>query len=476
MKTYGITLGLWMAALVGGPMFAAPPVEAELQSPQPSILKTNGGWCWFQDERAIVTGDQLIFGSVAGTDSEGSARGDVEATSIHLRTGARETFKLHPKFQSDDHDVPAFLVIPDGRILATYQSHGGHGGVKGTDLMRWRRTLAPRDISAWSEEQTVSVGAGVSYSNPFQLPDEDDRIYLFHRGVGFNPNYLISDDNGASFEYGGRLLTWPRPVGEPKFTGIDGGRPYVKYAQKGGDTVHVITTEDHPRAFDNGIYHGFIRNGQWHASDGTALGPLSATKETEMKPTDLTPVFKGDADHVAWMCDLAIDEKGHPRILFSVQHGGAAYRGKRTGEKGGQDHRYYYARWDGATWRVQEIAYAGRRLYPGEDDYTGLGAIDPQDTAVVYISTDAHPETGEPLISDKDGERHWEIFRGRMTDVSGEWTWTAVTRDSTADNLRPIVPNWEEANGRIILLWLRGEYRRYTDYDLDVLGILPETP
>jgi hypothetical protein len=48
-----------------------------------------------------------------------------------------------------------------------------------------------------------------------------------------------------------------------------------------------------------------------------------------------------------------------------------------------------------------------------------------------------------------------------------------VTRDSTADNLRPIVPIWRAANDRTILLWLRGTYRKYTDYDLDVVGLLP---
>jgi len=40
-------------------------------------------------------------------------------------------------------------------------------------------------------------------------------------------------------------------------------------------------------------------------------------------------------------------------------------------------------------------------------------------------------------------------------------------------HLRPIVPR---AEGREpILLWLRGTYRTYTDYDLEVVGLLPPT-
>jgi hypothetical protein len=46
----------------------------------------------------------------------------------------------------------------------------------------------------------------------------------------------------------------------------------------------------------------------------------------------------------------------------------------------------------------------------------------------------------------------------------------AVTRDSSADNLRPIVPRTEDRAE--LLLWLRGSYRSYTDYGQEVVGML----
>ncbi len=441
--------------------------------PAPTVLKTNGGWCWFQDERAIVVRDTLVFGSVAGTTRAGGDAGDVDVTSVDLRSGRARSTTLHPKFQSDDHDTPAFLALPDGRVLATYQSHGSGKGVNGLDLMRWRRTARPYDFTEWTPEQTLPVGAGVSYSNLFRLGAEGGRIYNFHRGVGFNPNYLVSTDDGATFTYGGRLLRWPRPVGEPFATGIDGGRPYMKYAQAGADTVHIVATDDHPRAYDNSIYHAFLRGGKLHHSDGRVIAPLSTTQETTLAPRNLTTVFQADADHVAWMCDVHIDLAGHPRIVFSVQRDGAKGRGVRDVKIDGQDHRYYHARWDGAKWRVNEIAYAGTRLYAGEDDYTGLAAIDPQHPSTVYISTNADPKTGAPLVSTADQKRHWEIYRGTTTDDGATFTWIPVTQNSTTDNLRPIVPIWTAARDRTILLWLRGIYRRYQDYDLDVVALLP---
>ncbi len=436
---------------------------------------TNGGWCWFQDERAIVTGGKLVFGSIAGCNRAGFAAGDVTVTSYDLRTGHHETSTLHARFQTDDHDVPALLALPDGRILATYQSHGQTKDLVGPDLMRWRRTLRPHDSAAWTPEQTLPVGASVSYSNPFRLAAEGGRILLFHRGIGFNPNYLVSTDDGATFRYGGRLLSWPRqPMDDPGFTGISGGRPYLKYAQEGDGTIHFVATDDHPRSYDNSIYHAFIRGGQLHHSDGRVIGPLSRTRETPTRPKDLTCVYPGDRDHVAWMCDLHLDRDGRPRVVFSVQRGGGAGRGNPRAVDDGMDLRYHYARWDGTAWQVNEIAHAGTRLYAGEDDYAGLAAIDPQHPDTLFISTNAEPATGAPLVSRTDGRRHWEIFRGASPDHGRTFAWTAVTRDSTADNLRPIIPLWPEAGERRIVLWLRGTYRKYTDFDLEVVGLLPE--
>jgi hypothetical protein len=43
------------------------------------------------------------------------------------------------------------------------------------------------------------------------------------------------------------------------------------------------------------------------------------------------------------------------------------------------------------------------------------------------------------------------------------------------DNLRPVVPVWPDA-GQVAVVWTRGQYRTYTDYDLEMAGlILPRT-
>ncbi|MBN1611657.1 MAG: hypothetical protein JW940_33790, partial [Polyangiaceae bacterium] len=166
---------------------------------------------------------------------------------------------------------------------------------------------------------------------------------------------------------------------------------------------------------------------------------------------------------VAWGVDVALDTEGRPVVVFSVQVGGAGL----PPAEGGDDLRYWYARWDGSTWAAHQMAFAGTCLYEGEDDYAGLAAIDPSDTNVVLISTNADPETGEPLVSRADHCRHFEIYEGRTQDAGTSWTWERITRDSTVDNLRPVIP---KSDGARILLWLRGDYPSFVDYDLEVVA------
>lgn len=408
-------------------------------------LNDNGAWSWFMDERAIVDGGRLVVGSVRAVEDFRSGRsdpnwGNVEVAVYDLETGQAQKVVLHKHFEQDDHDGPAFLRLPDGRYLAIYTKHG-------VELTIYVRHSAPHDPLSWGDPYVFRSpgsagrfgGDSVTYSNPFRF--SSGVIYNFYRGVGHDPNYMVSSDDGESWTYGGRMMV-----------GRDGYSPYLKYVQD-GDTIHFVTTEDHPRNFDNSLYHGFLSDGRLCQSDGSVVADLSRDTQADVRTWDFTRVFQGDPDNVAWMTDIELDADGRPVILFSVQKDGRGLPPRQ----GGRDHRYHYARWDGDQWRQSEIAYAGTRLYSFEDDYTGLAAIHPFDPTTVFISTDADPVTGTPLISQADEQRHYEIFRGDSSDGGRTWHWTPITASSTMDNLRPIVPKWRD--DRTALVWMRGEYK-----------------
>jgi hypothetical protein len=410
-------------------------------------LNDNGAWSWFMDERAIVHNGKLIVGSVRAVGTFRSGRddpnwGNVELAVHDVEQGKTDKIVLHPRFEQDDHDGPGLLVLPSGRILAVYTKHGVERKV-------YWRISEPNDATKWGPTREFETpgtdaanfrGNNVTYSNLFRL--SNGRILNIHRGFGYDPNWMYSDDEGQTWKFGGRMLT-----------GRDGYGPYFKYAFDGKDTIHIVATEDHPRNFDNSLYHGFLRNGEIHHSDGRVIGKLSETTETPIRSWDLTKIFQGDADNVAWMADVELDKDARPYVAFSVQKDGRGLPARQ----GGADHRFHYARWDGTQWHQHEMSYAGTRLYSFEDDYTGLVALDPKNPNVLYISTDAHPKTGEPLVSTADNQRHREIFRGTTADGGATWQWEPITANSNADNLRPIIPKWNDP--RTALVWMRGTYR-----------------
>lgn len=409
-------------------------------------LNDNGAWSWFMDERAIIERDQLIVGSVravgeAEANQSHPGWGNIEISVYDIQTGKTDRVVLHPRLEQDDHNCPTFMVLPDGRYLAVYSKHAVERKVyyrfsEPGDPLKW----SPAKVFITPGEDQAYGGNNVTYSNLFQM--ESGRIYNFYRGFSHDPNYLFSDDNGAHWTYGGRFLK-----------GRDGYSPYLKYAFcKKQDAIHFVATEDHPRNFDNSLYHGFIRDEKIYQSDGRLLTGLNRSTEVNVATWDLTKVFQGDPDHVAWMVDIELDNDCNPYILFSVQRDGRDLPPRQ----GGLDIRYYYAYWNGDQWHSHEIAHAGTRLYPFEDDYSGLGAIDPKDPEVVFISTDADPVNGKPLISKADGLRHYEIYRGETMDKGKIWEWIPITANSSFDNLRPIVPKWDDE--RTALVWMRGSY------------------
>lgn len=412
-------------------------------------LNDNGAWSWFMDERAIVDNGHLIVGSARANGDFGDRGrpgwGNVELAVLDLDSGEVDRIVLHEGLEQDDHNGPGLAVMPDGRYLAPYSKHSTER------RLYWRLSKEPGNPYDWDETKSLETpgtegkqfgGDNVTYTNPFWLSEEPGRVYLFYRGYSHDPNYLVSSNGGEDWEVGGHWLR-----------GRDGYAPYLKFTSNGRDAIHFVATEDHPRNFDNSLYHGFLRGGRLHHSDGRVVAPLHEGLDVETNTWDFTRVFEGGPDRVAWMSDIELDPEGSPVILFTVQRGGEGLPRKQ----GGDDHRFHLARWNGSEWEQHEVAHAGKRLYSGEDDYTGLGAIDPLDPNHLVISTDADPVTGEPLVSKSDGKRHHELFEGRSDDRGKTWKWTALTRDSEDDNLRPLIPRWDDPD-RLAVVWMRGSY------------------
>ena len=427
-----------------------------------TVLNSNGAWSWYMDDRVIVdtAAGKILTSSVANANgTDGATRnGDIDVVSYDLVSGQASRFVLHQRLQADDHNAAALLLRPDGRYLAAYTKHNSDR------ISYYRVSTNPHDASNWDAEQVFDWGTtpgsdfNVTYSNLFYLAAEK-RTYNFARANNRSPNMMVSDNFGESWTYGGKLLSTHADVGY-----VNG---YIKYASNGGDRIDFIATEHHPRDFNNSIYHGYIQGGKMYRSDGT-LVDADIFDNTAHNQTELTKVFAADPEDGnqtytrAWTIDLQVDNDDHPYAIFTTRA-----NDRPVNTAGYNDHRFWYARYDGKRWHVHQLAKAGARLYRSEQDYTGLVALDPHDPKTVYLSSPIDPRN-EAIL-----EVH-EIFRGVTADEGSSWSWSPITFNSRMDNLRPIVPVWD--GDHTALVWMRGTYRSMHDYDLDIVGLTTSGP
>ena len=406
----------------------------------------DAGWCWFQDPRALIADGKLLVGGIDGRS------GDVKVGVYDLETNQRLGVSvLNKGFEADDHDAPALYLRPDGRLLTVYTKHAN-------DRIHRYRISEPGNYLEWGPEKQFvheyEGGWGITYMNLYPMKDEGLLYCFFRDGMNINPSFITSSDQGQSWGNRTHFIA----------DQLDWQRPYANYLQMDPNTVSVSFTDAHPRQYGNGIYYAEFRNGQFFRADGTKIKALS---DGPLRPSEADCVYKGSAAREkpagyesvpdsAWPCSMALDANGNPHIAYSLY-------------LSNDDHRYRVASWNGSTWADRQVAYAGTCLYPAESSYTGLIAMDPTNPYRMAISSDVDPTTGKSVGGVN------EIFTVDVAQKSGTGAieWRPLTRDSEATNIRPVIV---EEGGYKVLLWLRGEYKTYTDYDCDIVGVVLELP
>ncbi|MEJ2647047.1 MAG: BNR-4 repeat-containing protein [Sedimentisphaerales bacterium] len=448
------------------------PVQAgDLVAGNMMLINDNAGWCWYQDEKIIYdpVGGNIITSTAAhsrGFGGAGGSRGnDVDVTTFNLDTGKR-TRVLMADRAGDDHNMGSLWIRPDGRYLHVYAQHNGN------DNSYYRISDYPNDGASWSEEfyynwETISGladGSNTTYSNLHYLSAERNgsgRLYNIVRQFQRSPNISYSDDWGLTWHYAGKLSV--------PYTGSSYSNGYYKFCSNGVNRIDFICTEHHPRDYNTSIYHGYIYDGKSWDSYGNLIDD-NIFDEDAPGPEDFTPVFISSPEdrvndsneyHRAWTVELQIDSLGLPCLLFSTRYGTKV----ADNASGDADHRLFYARFDGSVWRYTELCKMGRGLHNNEQDYTGLGAIHPNDPNLIYVSTNFDPCDNTPL-------EHHEIFRGQTPDNGLTWNWTQITLNSTEDNIRPAIPTWDPNHTAVF--WTRGEYPGQENFDMMLVGMIEQ--
>ena len=309
----------------------------------------NGAWSWYEDERCIIDanspeGPRLLVSSVSSAPNGDPESGDIDLAWLDLVSGTAGHFEFANRLERDDHDSAALWLRPDGHYLAVYSKHT-------SDLYtRYRISTNPNDPTAWNAEQNYTHSANATYNNLHYLPDDNGgagRLYNFTRAINWDPTVMTSDDYGSTWSSGGKLMTM----------GGTSDRPYVRYFSN-GDRIHFITTEEHPRDFDNSIYHGYVKDGGAYNSDGTIIDS-NIFDANGVTPNSFTTVmatgetFGGVPMHHAWTIDVAIDGDD-PVVMFTARANNL-----------NTDHRFFYARHAQATgWTVYPHPGSSSRCLP----------------------------------------------------------------------------------------------------------------
>jgi len=432
----------------------------------------NAGWCWYQDPRLIIcreTGN-AILASIAGSGGMGGKvrKGDAQVTSFNPQTGEASTVVIGGVLSygtSDDHNVPALWQRPDGRFLVMHTGHN-QGREDKQPKSFYRVSIEPYDASAWGPEKIFHwpthdpVGNGsvaVTYSNLHFLADEGDDGVLYNIGRGSGQTWQIttSEDWGETWTYRG-LLSLPPEGGRAYSNG------YPKFCNNGLDRIDFIITEAHPRDYNNGVYHGYIKGGKTHDTAGNVIDPDTFSEQAP-KPEEFTALFtpgeqSGNNRHTAWTVAIARDANNDLYALYTARIGTRSVRAldQTINPIGDAHHGLYYAKLVGDSWESHEVCEMGRGLYKPESDYTGLAAIDPRDGSHVIVSTNHDPSTGQRI------PQH-DLFHGQTTDNGASWRWRRLTEEDVEDYLRPLTATLKD--GRLLVAALHGDYFTMHDYN-----------
>jgi hypothetical protein len=389
----------------------------------------NGAWCWFSDPRAVYHEGRFKRTYAGWIDNYGN----VTISYYDHTTREIRSVVLQDSLQIDDHDNPALLFTPDGRLMVFFTRHGDPGP---TFLCTMKN---PEDITGWDRQELYlndmiyyrGFANTNTYVNPVLLTGENNRIYLFWRGVDNKPNYSFSDDMGKTWSEG-RIFVLPERVYEMR-------RPYMKVESNGKDKIMFAFTDGHPNSEnENSIYFMFYENGHLFNAQGEKIGTLG---EKPVNPRQASVVYDAAiTGQKAWIWDIAMDKKENPVIVY-------------VKFPDNQNHIYCYARWNGRKWKNYDLINSGA-CFPQdevrEQNYSGGLVLDHENPHILYLSVKRE--------SNFEIEK-WDTKSGK------KWKRYALTIQSGKDNVRPFAVRYARRNNPLQLLWMENNYYiHYTDY------------
>jgi hypothetical protein len=379
---------------------------------------TDGCWTWYGEPKAIYfegIHKRTYVGWTSQTGKESVAWYDHE-------TGQTAVKVLPRSYGKDDHDHPALIMRPDGRLLVF---NTGHDGKEITEFI----SLQPESIDSFLIVSPYPVsGDWYCYPNALFLKNEGPkgRFFLFHRGLDTDPYFTYSDDWG---------MTWAKDkhyfANNPHAS-----KPYCKYGTNGTDEIYISIERAH-RAGYNPAYFLKYKGGAFYQVTGEKLGD---TNSLPIMNTVIDTMQAADGWHVTcW--DVAEDKKGNAVVLVDK------FKGTPV------EHHYWYFHWTGSSWFKKELINSGQEV-GAEGGFACGFTLDHENANILYMARwiGAAPE----------------IEKWTTCDWGTTWKTQSITTGSAKKNYRPCVPRGHKSGMKCNLVWLYGDYTSLSGYNTSV--------
>jgi hypothetical protein len=406
-------------------------------------LNVTGGWTWFGGPRAVSVD---IYDVVAIVRPRNDIEGRAEAVLVALDriTGdIRSEVVLSPDVSLDDHNVPGITFLDAGTILA------GH-----TDHHLTREVILTKvsfidGVLVRLESMTIFFPDLCTYVYLFR---SGQKILLLTRSINFNWTGVWLDPEGNSPTNPFIVFPWAVEPQDGSFSGRDGNRPYlIVRPGRSGSAVFALTN-DHPRAYRNGVYAGRIREGIIEDLFGRAVFEIGS--DQNWSPFEkLTQIFPAGQKYVPWVQDLAEDSRGSVYLAVSGRpKTKKEFLSGRDRIRDGYTYRVF--RWGPHSLEMVSKLPAGSSLYAGEEDYVGGIALNPRDPRHVVFSSQGFLSPGKV----SRGAR-WQLWETRLdVDPPAFRLLSGGPKDSSS--LRPAFSQSLNQQGHS-LFYLRGLYSSY---------------
>lgn len=405
-------------------------------TPLPTVVDIassyNTGYCWFTTSHAVynAAADKTWVGVVTSTGS-GTTSSVIEIDNSTLATSVTN---VGTQYRMDDHNEPAILILPDGKLLTASTYHG----YSSDKTITFRRSTNAYSATTWDSPVEFTANDLTTYANLYQ--STNGSIFCFFREGG-NWSYVKSTDNGVSWGTVVRFIDRATSV-----------QIYARFAQSksNANIIQILNTTGHPQN-----EQGVDCYGMYFDCSTEKFYQLNGTEITATKPfatNSGTVIMTSTYPDNLWIEDVTTDSSGNPRYLLTF------YPSGDTNTWMTKD--VYYADWSGSA------INAPYKLYTSSSTKLVGGT-----TQQAYPALSAFAYDQNTIFASIETAGICEIFKYVYDTDNEVWNSTQITYGSTVDQWRPV--SVMKSGKGLSVFWLnKASYTTYSSYSQTLKSLI----